>query len=156
MTGPVLLCTDGSELSIAALRSGCSLLAADAVIEFVTVVEDPDPMLVTGTGFAGGVMSPEEYEHDVEATRQEAEANVAATMSALGISDAPMHVVNGSPGLAICELAEQRSARAIVLGSHGRGGLKRAVLGSVSDHVVRHAPCSVLVTAAEALEDELA
>lgn len=156
MTGSVLLCTDGSELSIAALRSGCALLAADAAFEVATVMEDPDPMLVTGTGFAGGVMSPEEYEHDVEQTQQEAAAILAATMRALGIADVPTHVLHGSAGVAICELAEQRSARAIVLGSHGRGGLKRAVLGSVSDHVVRHAPCSVLVTAAEALEDELA
>jgi nucleotide-binding universal stress UspA family protein len=37
-------------------------------------------------------------------------------------------------------------AVAIVVGSRGRGGLKRAFLGSVSDYVVRNAPCSVVVT----------
>ncbi len=33
----------------------------------------------------------------------------------------------------------------IIVGSHGRTGLKRMLLGSVSEHVVRHAPCPVLV-----------
>jgi nucleotide-binding universal stress UspA family protein len=42
-------------------------------------------------------------------------------------------------------VAEQLGVDAIVVGSHGKGRLKRLVLGSVSEHVVRHAPCPVLV-----------
>lgn len=37
---------------------------------------------------------------------------------------------------------------AIVIGTRGRGGIKRALLGSVSDYVVRNAPCPVVVTTA--------
>jgi nucleotide-binding universal stress UspA family protein len=37
-------------------------------------------------------------------------------------------------------------ARAVVLGTRGRGGIARALLGSVSDYVVRNAPCPVVVT----------
>jgi nucleotide-binding universal stress UspA family protein len=46
----------------------------------------------------------------------------------------------------LCELAEEIGAGAIVIGSRGRGGFKRALLGSVSDYVVRNAPCPVVVT----------
>ena len=52
----------------------------------------------------------------------------------------------GSPGPSICELAAALPASVVVIGSRGRGGFRRAVLGSVSDHVVRHAPCPVVVT----------
>lgn len=52
---------------------------------------------------------------------------------------------NGSPGLAICKLAKTWGADLIIVGSHGRKGLSEMLLGSVSNYVVHHAPCSVLV-----------
>jgi nucleotide-binding universal stress UspA family protein len=54
-------------------------------------------------------------------------------------------VLRGSPGPALCSLARSIDAQAIVMGSRGRGGIKRALLGSVSDHVVRNAPCPVVI-----------
>ena len=54
-------------------------------------------------------------------------------------------VVKGSPKEAIVEEAEQWGADLIVMGSHGYGFWQRALLGSVSESVVHHAPCSVLV-----------
>jgi nucleotide-binding universal stress UspA family protein len=60
--------------------------------------------------------------------------------------DADLRVLEGDPGLAVCRLASDLDARAIVMGSRGRGIVKRAVLGSVSDHVVRNAPCPVVIT----------
>lgn len=50
-----------------------------------------------------------------------------------------------TPRHALCDLAEERQADLIVIGSHGRRGLRRALLGSTAEAVVRHAPCSVLV-----------
>ena len=58
-------------------------------------------------------------------------------------------IVEGAPGPALCELAESVDASAIVIGTRGRGGLRRAVLGSVSDHVVRNAPCPVVSRTAD-------
>ncbi|AOY84069.1 universal stress protein [Moorena producens JHB] len=49
------------------------------------------------------------------------------------------------PSLGICDLAQKWGADLIVLGRRGLGGLKEMVLGSVSNYVVHHAPCSVLV-----------
>ncbi len=51
----------------------------------------------------------------------------------------------GDPGQAIVEIAEDWHSDLIVVGSHDRGFWSRALLGSVSDAVVHHAPCSVLV-----------
>ncbi|MDY7021104.1 MAG: universal stress protein [Cyanobacteriota bacterium] len=51
----------------------------------------------------------------------------------------------GNPGQQICETAEEWNADLTVVGRKGRTGLEEAFLGSVSNHVVHHAPCSVLV-----------
>jgi nucleotide-binding universal stress UspA family protein len=51
----------------------------------------------------------------------------------------------GDPADVICRTAERLGSDVIVVGSHGRTGLGRLFLGSVSEHVVRHAPCPVLV-----------
>jgi nucleotide-binding universal stress UspA family protein len=66
----------------------------------------------------------------------------------------------GAPGKTICEVAASWNADAIIIGRRGRSGLGEAFLGSVSNDVMHHAPCSVLIvqgvlTAAEALQEYL-
>ncbi|MGD1861497.1 MAG: universal stress protein [Leptolyngbyaceae cyanobacterium] len=51
----------------------------------------------------------------------------------------------GNPGRAICKRAKSWGADLIIVGSHGRKGLSEMLLGSVSDYVMHHAPCSVMV-----------
>ncbi|MBW4514861.1 MAG: universal stress protein [Timaviella obliquedivisa GSE-PSE-MK23-08B] len=51
----------------------------------------------------------------------------------------------GTPGAGICELAQSWGADLIVLGRRGHQGLTEVMMGSVSNYVVHHAPCSVLV-----------
>ena len=60
----------------------------------------------------------------------------------------PGQILVGDAGHEICQLAETLPASVVVLGTHGRGGIKRAIMGSTSDHVVRHSPCPVLVQGA--------
>lgn len=57
-------------------------------------------------------------------------------------------VWDGEPGPSIVAAAASEQADMVIVGSHGRGAVGRLVLGSVSDHVVRHAPCAVLVVRA--------
>jgi nucleotide-binding universal stress UspA family protein len=59
-------------------------------------------------------------------------------------------VWEGDPGDAILEAARAESADMIVLGSHGRGTIGRLLLGSVSQHVVRHASVPVVVVPRDA------
>lgn len=58
-------------------------------------------------------------------------------------------VVAGSPADEIVKAATQWPADLIVIGSHGRGGLERVLLGIVAEAVTRHAPCPVLVVRAK-------
>ena len=53
-------------------------------------------------------------------------------------------MVGANIGAAVCERAAEVGSDLIVLGTHGRGPVARALLGSVADHVVRHAPCPVV------------
>jgi nucleotide-binding universal stress UspA family protein len=150
MMSLTILCTDGSELATQALAAGLGVLAPAERTLVVTVVEPVDASLVFGaSGLAGGVISEEQYTDTVDARRDAAEAILHEAVTALGLDgDASVEliVVEGEPGRALCDLAAERGASVLVAGSRGRGGLKRAVLGSVSDHLVRNAPCSVLVT----------
>lgn len=57
----------------------------------------------------------------------------------------------GDPGINICDLARSWKADLIVLGRRGLKGLAELIAGSVSNHVVHHAPCSVLVVQSEVL-----
>lgn len=153
MTGSVMLCGDGSDLSTEALQAGVALLAPDHPLVVVTVKVEPDPTLVTGTGMAGGVMSPDSFDALEREAVAEAQHVVDQIRSAIGRPDAGTAVIQGEAGHAICQYAEQIGASAIVMGSRGRGGLRRAILGSVSDHVVRHAPCTVVITGPAAHHD---
>lgn len=143
-----LLCTDGSELAINAIREGLALLAPPDRVVVLSVAQPIDPSLVTGTGFAGGVMTFDEKADYVEAQKAAAQEAIDELVSTLGLEGAEGLVVLGEPGHEICQTAESLPASVVVLGTHGRGGIKRAIMGSTSDHVVRHAPCPVLVQGA--------
>ncbi len=58
---------------------------------------------------------------------------------------AHLHVLFGDPGHEIVNLASEIGAELIIMPSHGRRGLKRVLLGSVAERVVRFAECPVLV-----------
>jgi nucleotide-binding universal stress UspA family protein len=150
MTGPYVLCTDGSELSHRAITSGLALLRPGPGVLLVTVVEAADPTLLTGTGTAGGTMSPEAFDELERQLADDGDGIVSDAAAQVARDDVETRVVRGEPGATLCDLASDLGASALVLGSRGRGGLKRALLGSVSDYVVRNAPCPVVVIGAVA------
>jgi nucleotide-binding universal stress UspA family protein len=59
----------------------------------------------------------------------------------------------GSPGFTVCEVAQTWEADLIVIGSRGHSLLRQLVLGSVSNYVLHHSPCSVLVVYAQRESD---
>ena len=149
----LVVATDGSDIAIQAASAGIALMGSADRIMIVAVADTVDPSLAEdATGHAGATMTYDEIDEQHREARTQGRTAVEATKEALGtlnmprIEEVETFVVEGEPGPALCKFAAQADAAAIVLGSRGRGGIKRAFLGSVSDYVVRHAPCSVVVT----------
>ena len=71
------------------------------------------------------------------------------TIRETGATGIQAHLKFGMPDRMIVELAEELGAGLIVMGSRGLGGVRRVLLGSISDSVVRHAHCPVLVVRQE-------
>lgn len=61
------------------------------------------------------------------------------------VSDAEFEAVEGDARGVLCEAVERHHAEMLVVGSHGYGAIKRAVLGSVSDYCAHHAHCTVMI-----------
>ena len=96
-------------------------------------VELPDPVL------------EEALERSAEQRGREVlEAEVKRVRSAGG-TVAQAHLMMGEPAREIVHLAEVIGAGLVVMGSRGQGGIRRTLMGSVSDSVVRYAHCPVLV-----------
>jgi nucleotide-binding universal stress UspA family protein len=141
----ILIATDGSEFSRAAVDEfGQNVLKPTDEIKIVAAA---DPLThVIGAPF--GVVD-EYYQKLInEARKQASEITGEAEAQIRRIHPHPKlttRVLLGSPAQSIVEEAEKWDADLIVVGSHGYGFWKRALLGSVSSAVVNHAPCSVLV-----------
>ena len=132
----ILLAVDGSKFSEAAAQAVIARYRVRDLEVRVFHAAEP-PTLFTAPEMAEYI-PPEE-------SAQDAKALVAKTADALrsaGIS-VTTDIVQGDPKTLIIENAEAWGADLIVLGSHGRRGLKRFLLGSVSETVMRHAHCSV-------------
>jgi nucleotide-binding universal stress UspA family protein len=140
----VLIATDGSERSILAARRGRVLLRNAEKITLLSVITDGSPDDDAG-GIEGPVLTPDEQAALWQQELSEAQHELADTSAAL--PDVPIEkiVEIGDAAAAICQVAERLGVDVVVVGSHGRTGLARIFLGSVSEHVVRHAPCPVLV-----------
>lgn len=80
-----------------------------------------------------------------------AEEHLAERAGALGREGVPARWRRcvGEPHERICDVAREERADYIVIGTHGRGGLQRVMLGSVADRVVRTAPCPVVTVRRE-------
>ena len=143
----VLIATDGSDYSTAAVRECCRVVIQPETTEITVVSAYEDAYPITAEPFA---LSAEYYQKIDEAVHQQAQEFVSEAAAEIrksfpGIDlKLSTEVLRGSPDQQIVEKAKEWKADLIVVGSHGRGFWGR-MLGSVSDGVVHHATCSVLV-----------
>lgn len=86
------------------------------------------------------VVAPPPSEEEIDLIRRD----VQDAMIRHGLDGTPEVVLAPAPGEAIVRTADAHGCTLIAMGTHGRGGLTRAVLGSVADYVVRHGHCPVL------------
>lgn len=143
----VILATDGTKQSEAAIEITKTLnLNEGDEIRVISVMDMALPLSIDV--YAGYLPSTEEIE---SAFKENAEKNLKTTGNLLEeiFADKNVSIVtellNGSPESRIVEKAEEIKADLIIVGSHGYNRWERLLLGSVSDSVIHHAPCSVLV-----------
>jgi len=148
----VLVATDGSEAAIEAAHRAIEMLRPEAEIHFVMVIPEKEDPMDTAGGFEGPAITEEEAEEDFEAAAvagtialERTVAAVADTAPAGAAVDTQLVPADADPGHAIVEVAADMQADLVVVGSSSKSLLKRLFTGSVSDYVVHHAPCPVLV-----------
>ena len=139
----VLLAIDGSDHSHAALEEVTSReWPADTEIEVLTVIHSKWP--VVGDPFftmaSAHVESMQEQQRDAPDLLKKAVTHIQARASALSVTG---KTLEGVPHETIVQEAESWGADLIVLGSHGYGPIRRALLGSVAAAVAVEAPCAV-------------
>lgn len=143
----ILLATDGSKHSEGAIAivKAFNLTETDSV-KIISVVDMAVPMAIDM--YAGYLPSTPEIEKQVRDNAERVLSETEATIRTM-TGDAQVQVSKellvGSPESRIVETAEEMGADLIIVGSHGYNRWERLLLGSVSDSVVHHAPCSVLV-----------
>jgi nucleotide-binding universal stress UspA family protein len=138
----IFLAIDGSKFSEAATRNVIARARpGDDEVRVVFVIEVFSPQLPEAMIYYPGV------EHGRDAQRLPAEALVAKTAELLRSKGVQVTtaVELGIPKSKIIDDAQEWNADLIVIGSHGRTGLDRFLMGSVADAVARHAHCSVEV-----------
>jgi nucleotide-binding universal stress UspA family protein len=137
----ILLATDGSREASLAARTAVDLAdktSSELHVAFVLRTQDaPD---YEALGFE--IEKP--YE-EVEQMGQRLLDEQVRRVEELRGTVAEAHFTKGRPDQEIVAVGEDVGAGLIVLGSQGLGGVKRALMGSVSDSVIRHAHCPVMV-----------
>ncbi|XP_077240706.1 universal stress protein A-like protein [Tasmannia lanceolata] len=113
--------------------------------KLIIVHAKPSPSSITGLsgpGFIGFVPFVEEDLRKIAATVSEKAKELCNSKL---VNDVIIEVVEGDPRNVLCEAVEKHQATILVVGSHGHGAIKRAVLGSVSDYCAHHAHCTVMI-----------
>lgn len=143
----ILLAVDNSEFSRAAVDEIVDHMRPDAMTVHVLHVLELDHMVTPATDFARGANYGSDVVAHVRKDRADAERLVQGVGEKLRSAGfrATTALREGEPRHAILDYAAEIDADAIVLGSHGRRGVSRFFMGSVSDAVSRHAHCSVHV-----------
>lgn len=142
----IIITTDGSDFSRAAVDKCCRMVVkpAETEIRIVAVYDLALPMDVfpSPTEFSERLESGARTQ--AEGFAEEAAAQVREFFAGTAIR-LTTQVESGAPEQVVLEAAKDWPADLIVVGSHGRGFWERMLLGSTTDALVHHAPCSVLV-----------
>lgn len=134
----ILLAVDGSEHALHAARKAAELARRMKPVEFrIVVTYDTIPMYLGEPNLQAAI----------DNRMKDAQAVLKRATEEVGELPCEIHteLIEGDPAEAIIDVARTRSSDIIVMGSRGLGRLAGLVLGSVSQKVVAHAPCPVLI-----------
>jgi nucleotide-binding universal stress UspA family protein len=149
----ILLATDGSEDAAHATEAAVELSKkTDSELHVVYVGEDaysgalayPETTDPQWVGQEDPTLIEKPGRQFEQIARRVLDAEVEKVQAAGG-TFVQAHLRMGMPAVEITDLAEELGVGLVVVGSQGLGGIRRTLMGSVSDSVVRHAHCPVLV-----------
>jgi nucleotide-binding universal stress UspA family protein len=144
----IVVAVDGSSTADLALGEAIRVAAPGATVLALYVVDTGTPM------FDAGYYDPSQLQKAFEESGRRALQAAAQRLAAAGVghetrlvTEAP---VPGDMGASINEAARQWGADLLVIGTHGRRGVRRLVLGSVAEAVIRQSTVPVLLVRGEA------
>lgn len=145
--GTVVFAWDGS----VGAEHAASLLLESGIFRGSTIhvvsVADADPLRWVDASLLGGEVVASSYAEAAEPSRRqhrEMATEMVQRLSQAGFEAVPHHP-DGEPATQIVRSVEAHAADLVIVGTHGRTGLTRLLMGSVARNVLLHAPCSVLV-----------
>ncbi len=143
----IILAWDGSEQAERAVSPLTEWgLFGSAPIDVLSVADAEPPWWVRA-GFASDEVAAEAYRDAAEPSRRQHEElaeEMAGRLHQAGLTAVPVSR-EGDPAETIVAFAAAHDVDLVVLGTHGRTGLRRLLMGSVARNVILHAPCSVLL-----------
>lgn len=139
----LLLATDGSEVAGTALAHGLDL--ARTVGARVTVVTVTMPWTAVAYGVYEGVTGRDVFDEASQKRAQAILADAAQQAAGRSVACATVHRSDVDPYQAILAVAQEAGCDLIVMGSHGRRGIERLLLGSETMKVLTHSKVPVLV-----------
>lgn len=138
----ILVPVDGSETAQKAVEKAAGLAKAFGSRVTAIYVIDPYPFSGLGSDFAYGQA---EYLSAATAEAREATEAAQATLAGAGVAATTQVIEAHAPWRGILDTAKAVGADLIVMGSHGRRGLEKIVLGSVAQRVLSHAHLPVFI-----------
>ena len=141
-SGPVAFAYDGSELAKLAIEQAGKLLGTGRDALVLTVWTPFDVGFVPAVGLRFDAADPKQVKQAAELTAAEG----ASLAESVGFRARSLAVESAPTWKGIADLADDRGASLIVLGSHGRTGPARMLIGSVAEAVAAHSRRSVLIT----------
>jgi nucleotide-binding universal stress UspA family protein len=139
----ILLPTDGSDLSLKAVDAGIGLASKLGARVFGLHVATPFPALSYMTEVI--TISASAYEEEAATRAERYLAEIAERAKDAGVECQTHYTFDENPGKVICELGNAHECDLIVMGSHGRRGLDRLLLGSVAQRVLLRCDLPVLI-----------
>jgi len=138
----ILLAIDDSKFSEAATQALIAQVRPkEPEVRILHVIELYPLFPVGGQAGPEVALASEEHRHQASALV----AKTAKTLQSAGFERVTTAVEVGNPKFIVLDAATDWKADLIILGSHGQKGLNRFPMGSVSEAVARHAPCSVQI-----------
>jgi nucleotide-binding universal stress UspA family protein len=144
--GKIIVPLDGSTLSESALPFAISLASEIPSDFLITNVISPTKV-IAGDPILDGLITFDETSHTVKTKKTDSNQYLIETANKLSDNPATIEseVLEGEPSQAIMALVEQHTDPLLILASHGRAGLSRLVMGSVTETLMRTSNFPILV-----------